>query len=87
MTVKHSERPGYTTAEDKREFLQLTLAGWTFKCKPVRHHGAYSRSAWFITGPCKTYFNGPYPTRRAAVRYVIGLLEGTNAEGETSDVS
>jgi hypothetical protein len=63
-------RPGYTTAEDKREFLLVSLAGWRFerRSKPA---GWRREMHWYITGPCKSYLTGPYGTRREAIQQIL----------------
>lgn len=85
MTVKHSERPGYTTAGDKSELLLATLAGWRFERRLLKrqYHRRTWRgvTAWFCYGPIKNYVNGPYASRRNAVAYVLELL----GEGELAD--
>lgn len=75
------KRPGYITAADRREFAQVSLAGWTFQRRLKRHtnfssgvHHWSGAMQWYCYGPVPTYFNGPYRTRREAVAYVIYLL-------------
>lgn len=71
-----AKRPGYPTAEDQREFVQVSLAGWRFERRMRKPPGEWRRELhWFITGPCKNYDNGPWSSRRAAVTYVLTLLE------------
>lgn len=85
MTVDHNLRPGYTTAEDKRELLLATLAGWRFERRVLKQqqHRMNWRGAmvWYCYGPSKNYVNGPYASRREAVAYALELL----GEGELAD--
>lgn len=86
MTVKHSERPGYTTAEDKREFVLASLAGYRFEkhteIAGTRRALNQQRHYWLYIGPhTNGSWMGRFASRRGAVYEVLRYLE----ENELAD--